>query len=326
MKDKKQPLLSICIPTWNRAKYLKQSLESIREQFWTLPKDTLELLVSDNCSTDSTAKIVDSFIQDGIPIRYNRNEKNIGGDGNFLKCMNLATGKYIFLLGDDDILLPGSIKYLLSVLEKEDWGVLHISLGKDDKHLGVYDSRNDFLKNIGFEITFMSSNIFRRDAVPLVENPERYFKSFFMQIPFYIKSALSCEKNIIVNEPILNIGLDGEANGGYNLYEVFVRSYLNIWYEFVETKEIPMSVYRYIRKDMLMNFLLGYNYCLLFLHRNVKNGKDKDGRGGFAIDNAWKILFGHYGKCWYFYYSLLLMLNMGMKGLVRRCFKALKYK
>lgn len=316
-----QPLLSICIPTWNRAKFLKISLDRIKKQIKDIDRSLLELYVSDNCSTDETEEIVKNYIVDGMPINYNRNQENLGMDGNFLKCIQSATGKYILLLGDDDILLPDSIEYLLAVLKKDDWGLLHIAFGKSREYTGEYNNSNDFLKRVGYEITFMSANIFRRDAVQLVEKPERYFKSFFMQVPFYIKSALSHEKNIIIDKPIWDVGLDAKSNGGYNLYEVFVKSYLGIWHEFVEKKELPMSVYKAIRKDMLMNFLRGYNYNLLLLHRNVITLKEGQQRNGWAVDNAWKILFKHYGTCWYFYYSLLWMFGKGIKGMTKRCLR-----
>lgn len=317
-KNLDKVLLSICIPTWNRAQFLKLSLDSIKEQLKDIDDNKLEILVSDNCSTDSTSELIKSYINDGMSIRYNCNKENIGYDGNFLKCIQLATGKYILLLGDDDILLLGTIKYLISILEKDDWGLVHISSAHSKNDVEIYTDSNECLENIGYWITFISANIFRSDIVPLVGNPERYYRSFFIQIPFYIKSALSCEKNIMVDRLMFDAGLDNSSNGGYNLYKVFIKSYLDIWYEFVESKEIPMSVYKSIRKNMLMKFLINYNYSVLCKRENVEKVSEKDnGRKGFAIDNAWSILFHYYGKCWYFYYSLMLLPYIGLKDVVK---------
>lgn len=322
--DIKQPLLSICIPTWNRAQFLKLSLDSIKKQLSDIDNGKLEILVSDNCSTDSTPELVRSYMDEGMPIKYNRNNENKGADWNFLKCIQLAASKYILLLGDDDILLPGTVQYLISVLEKNDWGLVHISPEKGKNEVEIFSTPNECLGKIGYWITFISANIFRSDIVPFIENPERYDKSFFLQIPFYIKSALSRGKSLKITRPIFDASLDSGFNGGYNLYEVFVKSYLNIWHEFVDSKEIPISVYKSIRKNMLMKFLISWNYKLLCKRKNIKKTDGKDnGRNGFAVDNAWSILFHYYGKCWYFYYSFLLLPYLGLKDVVKYGLKRL---
>ena len=119
------PLLSICIPTWNRSKFLRISLESFLEQIKDIDISELELYVSDNCSDDDTPNVVQEYIARKLPITYNRNETNIGAAGNFRKCMEWASGKYILLLGDDDILKPGAVKLILDVIRNNDYGLVH---------------------------------------------------------------------------------------------------------------------------------------------------------------------------------------------------------
>jgi abequosyltransferase len=67
----KMPLLSICIPTWNRAKFLAQSLGRFAEQIKDISPEELELYVSDNCSDDNTSEVVTYYIDTGLPITYN---------------------------------------------------------------------------------------------------------------------------------------------------------------------------------------------------------------------------------------------------------------
>lgn len=119
MKD--IPLLSISIPTWNRAKFLAISLESFLNQMKGINPEDVELFVSDNCSDDSTAEVVKGYIDKGLPINYSKNEENIGASRNFLRCMQRASGKYILLLGDDDVLNLGtdSIPQVCFFYEKE---------------------------------------------------------------------------------------------------------------------------------------------------------------------------------------------------------------
>lgn len=122
-----QPLISLTIPTWNRAAYLAESLEHLLPQFAALPERQVELLISDNCSPDNTSAVVDSFIARGLPVRYVRNETNIGSDANFMQCVRLATGQYVWVLGDDDILLPGALTALVAALEQHEVDVVYLS-------------------------------------------------------------------------------------------------------------------------------------------------------------------------------------------------------
>jgi glycosyltransferase involved in cell wall biosynthesis len=110
-----KPLLSICIPTFNRSKLLKISLLSILSQIKGY-EDEVEVIVSDNCSDDDTPQVVEWAKQFG-PFRYHRQEKNIGGGPNFYYCSNqLATGEYCWLIGDDDFVRKGAVERLVRIL------------------------------------------------------------------------------------------------------------------------------------------------------------------------------------------------------------------
>ncbi len=111
-----KPLLSICVPTFNRCKLLKINLLSILSQIAGY-EDDVEIIVSDNCSTDETPQVVEWAKQFG-PFRYHRQEKNIGGGPNFLYCSNqMATGDYCWLIGDDDFVRKGAIARLVGIMK-----------------------------------------------------------------------------------------------------------------------------------------------------------------------------------------------------------------
>jgi glycosyltransferase involved in cell wall biosynthesis len=97
-----QPLLvTIAIPTYNRAgSYLPGALRSALAQ--TYP--ALDILVSDNCSTDDTEAVVRGFKDDRI--RYVRHPQNIGASNNFNFCVEQARGAFFLLLHDDDLIDP----------------------------------------------------------------------------------------------------------------------------------------------------------------------------------------------------------------------------
>lgn len=305
----KQPLLSICIPTWNRSNILALSLKSFTKQIVGIDKNEIELYVSDNCSDDDTEKIVNDFIADGLPITYNRNENNIGAAGNFVKCMQWASGKYILLLGDDDILEPGAVKYLLDKLRGNDYGIVHIHQYENIvEECRVYDNVEDLYKQVSYWFTFMSGTIFRKEVVEMIDY-RKYLHTHLLQMPYYLQSATLGKNNLLINKEMMQAGLDCSNNGGYNFYEVFVKNYLNIWKECVEKKMLSVSCYEYLKKDIYMNFILRFNFLLLVRHKNVKDENDMYNRNGFKIEGAKEILKRNYGDYWYYKMSWIYYLK-----------------
>lgn len=114
-------LLSIYIPTFNREDYLCELLVNLREEIGPY-KNKVEVVISDNCSQDHTeerAKVIcRQYIDEGYSFRYHKNETNIGGCRNYLQCTDYVTGRYCWILGDDDMLLNGSLRVIIDTMEK----------------------------------------------------------------------------------------------------------------------------------------------------------------------------------------------------------------
>ena len=113
---KKLPKISICIPVFNGAVYVRQAIESAMQQRC----QDFELVVVDNCSTDSTFAIVHEMAA-SFPgnIRLYKNDKNLGLAGNLNKCLEYASGEYIKYLLVDDLLLPNCLELMADALDKQ---------------------------------------------------------------------------------------------------------------------------------------------------------------------------------------------------------------
>ena len=131
MNLNKKPLLTIAIPTYNRAPFLKELLETLVPQLTELAATrdpgTIELLISNNCSPDETHEVVETFKSQVPRLNYIRNVENIGSDNNFIQCFRQASGKFFYLLGDDDLLLPGAIQKIVSLLDKNEPDIVYLS-------------------------------------------------------------------------------------------------------------------------------------------------------------------------------------------------------
>jgi glycosyltransferase involved in cell wall biosynthesis len=108
--------LSICIPTYNRAQHLTNCLESIRTSRAGLEQE-VEVCVSDNASTDHTEEVVRRARQ-YMPIKYQKNAENVRHARNYLKVVRMAEGEFIWLLGDDDLVMPDGLQRICRLIRE----------------------------------------------------------------------------------------------------------------------------------------------------------------------------------------------------------------
>jgi FkbM family methyltransferase len=110
----KRPLLSVCISTYNRAEWLATSLKNWQRLYPNaLPE--VEFLVCDNASTDHTSNVVQPYLERS-DFSYYRNNFNVGMLGNLRQTTHYAKGQYVWILGDDDLLMPNAIETILDKL------------------------------------------------------------------------------------------------------------------------------------------------------------------------------------------------------------------
>ena len=110
MRKNKYPMLSVVIPTRERAITLKETLRTVVTQDYT----NLEIIVSDNCSNDNTKEIVDGF--NDSRIIYTTTSKRVGMASNWEHGLSLVTGDYVMFLGDDDGLLPDACSDIANLI------------------------------------------------------------------------------------------------------------------------------------------------------------------------------------------------------------------
>ncbi|MGO5523160.1 glycosyltransferase family 2 protein [Phocaeicola plebeius] len=321
-KYEQKTTLSICIPTWNRAKYLDESLSKLHNQLKDINIKDIEIYISDNASIDDTPLIVQKYIDQGMPITYNRNIENIGAARNFIHCIKHSNGKYIWLLGDDDFLKEDALKLLIKVLKENECGLLHLCNHPQVETPILINDLRFFLKEVSFYITFMSGNIFNKDIINEIKDPEQYVSSHLLQVPYYLEAACKHKQNSLVNiNQILEPPADASNNGGYNFFEVFVKFYLEIWKEKL-VKYNLIDLYSFIRKDIYVRFSINYVIRLLILKKE-KPQKNSHNRKGWDTKGGWSLLLQYYGKDFYFYKETILEI---FRRCINKVFLKLKIK
>lgn len=125
------PLVSICIPTFNAEKHIKKTIDSIVNQSY----QNIEIIILDDCSTDSTMKIIGSI--DDLRIKVFQNESNLGPQKTWSKLIDLAEGSFFKIVCHDDVLYEECVAVQVNMLTKNDQVVLVTSnrdiIDKDDR-------------------------------------------------------------------------------------------------------------------------------------------------------------------------------------------------
>lgn len=106
-----EPLISICIPSYNSERFIATTLESVLAQTIT----DFEVVIADDKSTDRTVSIIKKFADPRI--KLNQNEDNLGLGGNWNKVLSYARGEYVKLLGDDDVLYPECLARQVAIFQ-----------------------------------------------------------------------------------------------------------------------------------------------------------------------------------------------------------------
>jgi glycosyltransferase involved in cell wall biosynthesis len=117
-----QPKVSVGLPVYNGADRVGAAIESVLSQ--TL--NDIELVISDNASTDETQEICEKYADSDPRIRYHRNDTNLGAAANFNRVFELSRAPYFKWLGHDDVLMPTALEKALSVIEQRpDVSIVH---------------------------------------------------------------------------------------------------------------------------------------------------------------------------------------------------------
>ena len=151
------PLLSICIPTYNRAHRLPDAIRSVLRE----ATGEVELVISDNASADDTDAVVAREVGNFPRVVFCRASENMGADRNFLKVVQLAHGDYCWFLSSDDVIAPGGLTRMLHELrENADIYLCNSSVVGDDL---IPRKTNQRMRGISGDATFDLSD--KRDLI-----------------------------------------------------------------------------------------------------------------------------------------------------------------
>jgi len=239
--------LSIAIPTYNRSAKLVKTLESIIEQL-EVGQTNIEIVISDNCSTDNTQMVIEDYSKKYPFIKYYKNSVNRGIDYNIFKCTDLSKGEYVHLLSDDDLLREGSLVYIMNLIETNPEVSFFYLNGRgfeldNDKSLIfdpnpvinqsediVFDDKNDFVDFLGTQITFISAFLLHRETWNINQDKERFIGTDIYLSYDLIHLLANSNKYMFVAKDLISVHKDYTA-GNYRIFYAFAYQWRKLLLE-----------------------------------------------------------------------------------------------
>lgn len=289
--EEKYLLLSICIPTFNRSNILDKTLSNLLKDPDFDP-NIIEIIVSDNFSTDNTKEVVKKY----PTVRYYCNEKNIL-DQNFTQVLSYAKGEYIRLFNDTLQLNNGKLKKMINIIEK--------NLNNNNNLLfynntGIYlntkkniYSQSDLLKYASLWSTWIGNFGCWRKDFSKINNPNNYAKSQLLQVD-WIYTIVKEYSHTIIYFDNFNNTISVKNKGGYNIFNIFLNNYLSI----IKKKKISLFDYEREKYRLCRYFLYSWIYDLLL---------QKKEKHSFNTNYAFKIIISNYWYEPYFYFMCIIL-------------------
>lgn len=265
--------LSICIATFNRARFIGPTLDSILDQM----QSGVEVIVVDGASPDDTLGVMADYMDRNPFVRYYREAVNSGVDGDYEKAVVYARGDYCWLMTDDDLLKPGAILVVLNAIENDpDLVVLNSEVCNADfsalltprfiklEHDKCYrpDDLDDLFVETASALSFIGCVVVRR-ATWMTRAREPYMGTLFIHVGV-IFQAPALDHVRVVAEPQISIRY-GNAMWTSRGFEIWMFKWPNLLWSFAQIAEHGKSSvsarepWRQLRKLFLYRAIGGYD-------------------------------------------------------------------
>ena len=235
------PKLSICIATYNRGKFIAETLDSILHQI----QPGVELIVVDGASSDNTLRIISEYLKNYLQIKYYREEINSGVDIDYDKAVSYAKGDYCWLFSDDDLMKPGAISAVLKsinesfpelIVVNSEVRNLDFSEVYMERLLDLYQDKKytssepeTFFTDMASYLSFIGAVVIKRQ-IWLARDRESYYGSLFIHVGVIFQTPSLVKANIIAN-PLISIRY-GNAMWSARTFEIWTFKWPNLIWSF----------------------------------------------------------------------------------------------
>jgi len=291
---KKEILLSICIPTYNRCAFLEENiLEIIAQTRHDNFQDKIEICVSDNNSSDDTDKMISkiSTSNSDIQITYSKNNKNLGPDRNYIFAMNMAQGVFSWLLGSDDLPEQGAIQEIIrNMTNEENVDVLLFNRNDYDIKMQNLHSKTYWLRKdidtqifdfsdkrqeknyynssvtLGAVFSYISSIVYKTEIVKRYEFDESFIGTAYAHTFFFFKCLKDGGKLKYLKDHLVKNRLGNDSFGiGYQRQLLDFKGYDFIRKKLFINDTVEFDFMGILKREHPF-FMLIHIYCTMKKH------------------------------------------------------------
>lgn len=299
---------SILIPTYNGDKILSDTLRSLFSQSF----NNYEIIINDDCSSDNTKKVVESF--NDPRIKFFRNVKNLGYSGNLEETRKKATGDIVYLMGQDDILAKDALLNTYNIFKNQP------EVGAVTRPYFWFD------KNITTPVRAKEQfNPEKDELVKITDNPDKVISVFktldqlsglayrksFMDLPFH-PDIFPCHiypfASIFKKHPVVflkdyNLAVRIASSQCRSVSSIYNKSPMQSWVEMFENV-FPEKEFEKMRKHCIKNFV-AVNYIGLVQLRNYAKYRYLLREIFYLLKYRWQNIFSL--QFWFFSLGCIIM-------------------
>jgi len=293
-------LLSLCIPTFNRAPILNQGTRKLLE----LPAfdSEVELVICDNCSTDETPAVVEKLKAD-FPtknITYHRNASNVQ-DINFFEALNQGQGRYRKLLNDYTYIKSDGLEIMKSEIRAHDGEPCALffsgSVMKAKKGTAVAHNADEMVKYMYHHLTWISNFGVWDSDIDVIKSRTDKWSTHIMQV-YWILDFATTKQNCYIFDFKKKYGRVEVADSyrvPYNVFNILAKNYYDILYSYRDQGLISDET---IKKDKTNSLKTFVGWCIRdLLIRKVDSS--------YETEEGWKICWDLFKTCPYFYFIFI---------------------
>lgn len=306
-----RPLLSICIPTYNRADVLRNCLDSIvyNKDF----SQDVEIVVSDNSENDDTKDVVCGYLIKYNNIRYFKNRTNVGAETNFILSLKRGTGYFLKLHNDYSCFTDTGLSCLIEVVKKYDGkgdlllfrNVTSDSLSEGSFNIMKLDSFDELVKKMGSDLSWIGNYGFWYEDINSWDDLDRRKDTLFMQVDWLIRGYKKYNSVVLVETHLTNRYPFKSKQGGYNYIKVHTENFLSQFKECVDDGILSKHSFVMLKRSLLPSILF-WIYMIKF---------KKDERFTYSAEHCYRILWKQYKQYPWAYWDVFQILS---KSLIRK--------
>lgn len=253
--------LSICIPTRNRAEILAVSLESLTSDPFFAAHEDIEVVISDNASTDHTREVVASFIhRHGERVRYFCNQQDIV-DQNFEMALRHGRGTYLKLLNDTAIWKREGLETLHTLVcqHQENQPTIFVLNGckKMAQPVQMVHGLDEFVRTVSFFMGWIGGFGIWREQLEAMPDFSRLVSTSLAQVDVLLRLITLRPQVVVCNTVCFNVQSPGRK-GGYCLAKIFGQNYLQMLRQYIGP--LSQRTFSDEKKAVLLDHVLLYHF------------------------------------------------------------------